>query len=151
MNLKSISKLRPITTSDEPFLWNSWLVSARFGQQWAHGVPHKMYFAVQKKIVTDLLKTSTVTLLVLRQEPTQIIGYAAHDDHHLHYVYVKQAYRRLGFAKLLLDEIGPRPFYTHHTRSAGYLCGKYVQAIFKPLGGFYDHEKSNINETEQLG
>lgn len=109
---------------DVPFVTNSWLTSFR-KSAYTWGVGNSEYNAFHHKLLEALVPQSMLVVLCNRNNPDQILGWAVYqklegDVLVLHYVYIKFAFRRNGFARCLVDEImdheRPRAvIWTHRT------------------------------------
>ena len=129
--LEQITFRQPIE-ADLPFIFSSWLKSFR-NSNLAKNVSNDVYYKQHHIIIEDILKTSTILLACDKANVENIYGYivAAKLDNvfTVHYVYVKQTYRRMGLASLLLgaferDKHEPG-YYTHDTYMANVLSKKY--------------------------
>mgnify|MGYP002135715089 CR=1 FL=1 len=104
---QNIMCLREATESDHSFVYNSWLKSFRQGSPWARLVPPQIFYANHKQVIALILKAAKVLIACNPEDPEQIYGYVVYTPHRgtvIHYVYVKQPYRQLGFAKKLIAE-----------------------------------------------
>jgi GNAT superfamily N-acetyltransferase len=98
---------------EKAFIYNSWLKS--FGKSTeARRMAAKVYFEGYSKIVDSILKNSFVAIALNPDDADQILGYVVFnydEDINLsvvHYVYVKEAFRKLGIAKKLMEQIQPK-------------------------------------------
>jgi GNAT superfamily N-acetyltransferase len=116
---------RPFSASDHNFIMNSWLKSWRNGPP--RQLPNEQYYREQTFVVQQILANSRVVVACNPEDETQIFGYIVAQDspaaRFVHYLYVKQPYRRLGIARALVKETGLRaPLFTTHYRAA--ICKK---------------------------
>lgn len=58
------------------------------------------------------LVQSTCRVLCFKDDPDLVVGFIVYDEDTLHFVHVKSFYRRMGFARKLLDLAGPKPFHS---------------------------------------
>ena len=115
---------------DEPFVYHSWLKSYR--GTWSDGlnpvrhVEKERYYKNQSELIGDLLATSVVLVAANSEDIDQIFGYIVGLPIDLglciHYIFVKQPFRKLGVATLLFSELqrgtktqGLEVFSTHAT------------------------------------
>lgn len=102
---------RPASQGDRAFVWTSWLRSFS-GSPYAGPIPMGAYWKAYERALLEVLGRSTVTVTVAANEsdPGQIFGFAVTEAGcalpTLHYVYTKQAFRRLGVARSLLSASG---------------------------------------------
>lgn len=100
-----LTKVRPGTADDEPFIYNSWL-KANEKSPSAHYMLREIYYSNHKKIVANILKGAKVAVICNTDDDSQIYGYMVFTvisgNVFLHFIYVKQVYRRLGMARHLM-------------------------------------------------
>lgn len=113
--------VRAGTVKDLPFIINSWLVSYR-KSLWSRFIRDSIYFDNHKLILANILDTAKVDVMHANESEDDIVGYIVYHPQHqavnLHYVYIKQIYRDLGFAsRLIRNAVGSSPhrFCTHAT------------------------------------
>ena len=101
-------KLRPATPADTSFILNSWLRSYWEASPFVRGVPKETFFHEHHALATQLLQTSRTLVAYPAAGPEDlIVGWACGEttrEHTLllHYVYVKEAFRRWGGAQTLV-------------------------------------------------
>lgn len=128
----SPATLRRADEKDISFIFNSWLKSYR-SSYFAKSISNTIYFEGHHKIIEKLAKTSEIIVACNPQDPEQIFGYICAEKIDgifcLHYIYVKQSFRRLGIGKLLLNSFErdkeQASVFTHHTKIAERLAAKY--------------------------
>lgn len=119
---------RPYTTTDIPFVQNSWGSSYYKGSSY-HTVLTPDEFHAFHKITRDSFfhrPQAAVILCVSKEDPDLIMGWIAVEKPVkspgivIHYVYVKQAFKGLGMASALLEKVcGDGPvLFTHLTERA---------------------------------
>lgn len=127
------TKLRLADKEDVGFIFNSWLKSYR-NSLFAKPISNTVFFAEHHKVIEKLAKTSQILVACNKEDPAQIYGYACAERVDgvfvLHYIYVKQHFRRFGIGKLLLNSFDHNfeeeaAVYTHHTKIAEKLAAKY--------------------------
>jgi GNAT superfamily N-acetyltransferase len=118
--LNSSIRFRDANQADVAFIFNSWLKSNR-SSALVQGVSNPVYFAQHHLLIEGLVKTCKVIVAVNADDTSQIFGYIVYDVVEgmpvIHYVYVKQPYRKLGLAALMLEQAqidGTKPFFTTH-------------------------------------
>jgi len=125
--------LRPANETDIPFLFNTWLKSYR-NSYFATLIPNPVYFTEHHKIIESLLKDSQVIIACNENDTTQIYGYIVADNSDtalaVHYIYVKQSFRRLGIAKMLLSSLRP-------DQDTAAVC-THITYVTKPLAPKYN-------------
>ena len=102
--MKPLVAFRDPCADDLSFIFASWLKSYRNSDPCTHML-NEVYYGNHKKVVERLLKESQVIMVCNADEPDHIFGYAVYDYIGtmplLHYIYVKQPYRRFGIAHQL--------------------------------------------------
>ncbi len=106
-------KLRPAEESELNFLRNSWFKSYRAS---VPDIRQDVYDEEQNKLIERLLKKHPPIVATLEAVPDEIVAWACREFHRpvTHYIYVKQAYRRIGVGSVLA---AATDFYTHYTRA----------------------------------
>jgi GNAT superfamily N-acetyltransferase len=125
-------KLRLAEESDVGFIFNSWLKSYR-SSYFAKPISNTIYFSEHHKVIEKLAKTSEILIACNQDDPSQIYGYACAERVDgvfvIHYIYVKQTFRRMGVAKALLEsfdhDYSDAAVFTHNTSIADKLAAKY--------------------------
>lgn len=146
MDLKTQVRLRPATEGDVPFIFNSWLRCYRHSQN-TRGCENPVYFAQHHKLLEGLCKQSEVIIACNVEDVTQIYGYIAHekveDVDVVHFLYIKEIYRKFGVANMLLDAVkitkSTPVFYTHRTFISESLEKKFTM-IYNPYLSYYAYQ-----------
>lgn len=131
---------------DEEFLYSTWLKSYALSPT-TRGIPRVIYNKGQRERINRLVADplSVIDIACNPENNELIYGWCCRTGNILHYVYVKNAYRRAGIAKALLEPIdGGAVIWTH---KSNYIwieeClrtdPKYLQWIYDP----YFYEKAN--------
>lgn len=94
----------------------SWL-RAGVDSRFADMMGRPKWFVGHERLLREVvLPTSTIRCAVLREDPSAIAGWAAFGTPNaLHFVYVKERWRMLGVARMLLEG-ATIARYTHRTR-----------------------------------
>lgn len=97
---------REYMPSDKAFILATWLRALRFGNSWYNLIDAKVYYAVYHAVLENLLAKSTTTIRVacLKDDPEVILGFSVYESPRLHWVYIKQAWRKLGIARALVPK-----------------------------------------------
>jgi hypothetical protein len=107
LEIESQVSLRSGRPTDKGFIYQTWLRSFVLGSGFCRGIPRRIAYAYQERLVKKIMETAEVLIVHPRNIPDQIIGYVVVERHRdaglvLHYAYTKEAYRRLGVAKMLI-------------------------------------------------
>jgi hypothetical protein len=106
--------LRPAEEDDLGFVIASWVQSYR--QQALARDAGAAYPRQQRRIIQHLLEHANVLVACAPDEPRLILGYAVTGPQVVHYVYVKQDFRRIGIARALVRPYLAAPTaFTHKT------------------------------------
>ena len=99
-------RVRMVRPSDIPFITNSWLDSFR-NSSLTRAMPKDLYYAYHHKILENILPRSTVVVLCDDRDDNHIIGWGCAEKYDnslvLHYIYIKQMYRKMRLAKRIYD------------------------------------------------
>ena len=109
-------KVRPAVGSDINFIYSTWLGSYRYDSDLGKSCRSTVFFAHYPAVIDYILERSKVLVVCYAQEPDVIFGYIVHGPMVAHYIYVKQAFRGLGLARMLYVAAGEPKVYTHKTR-----------------------------------
>lgn len=127
---------RSPTPDDFSFILNSWLRSYSRSDH-VRQIASEVYYYSHSILIKEILKVSRTIVAVSTEDPTQIFGYLTYipdyldHDFVVHYLYVKQPYRRFGIAKKLLqtmksaehphiDAEDATMWFTHYTSYSKY-------------------------------
>lgn len=127
--------VREALEADFPFIYSTWLKGLRFGNDVFNLIEQESYFRNYHRAVELILANPDTHIQVacLADDPHTILGYAVLGNNStLHYVHVKQAFRRFGIAKELCPKEIQR--VTHVTKVGwSILKEKHPTAIFDPF------------------
>lgn len=95
--------LRGADADDVSFIYSSWLRCFHDTSTWAQQMPRRIFFDNHKKVIEKVLAESNVVVAANPEDPGQIFGYVVFQPSVgkvavLHWVYVKEPFRRLGIA-----------------------------------------------------
>lgn len=134
--LAPITTFRPFRPSDLKCVVNNWLKAFR-DSPWAGCVSNDQYYEVHHEVLRQLFNRGAKVLVACEAaDPDQILGWVCIEDvpggAAVHFVYVKEGYRRKGLASELLEralegKVGRR-FYTFRTRASSYLFAGWQHA-----------------------
>jgi len=102
MNRKDLISVRGYHPDDEAFIFQTWLQGLYHGNSLFNLIDHDIYFTNYRKVIESLLKTAQVSVACLKDDPEIILGYSISQGTKLHWVHVKEAWRKIGIAKELL-------------------------------------------------
>lgn len=126
---------RPMLPEELPAVLESWAGTFR-SSRYAGCIPNDKFYAVTYDAITQLVNRGmAVTVLTPANRPEQMLGWIAHESDTrdmqpvVHYLFVKQPFRKRGLGRLLMDSIGAvkgsKFIYTYCTSYAKYFPGGY--------------------------
>jgi len=129
-------KIRAYEPSDEGFVLKSWLKSYRTAPA-NFRLRDREYYEERMPLVKHLVDRGRVLLAVDVEDPDLAFGWVCYEKNVLHYVYVKEAFRRLGIATELFEHSinidGAEPVYlTHMHRKTPFAT--WIDRYFAKLG-----------------
>lgn len=131
----SVFAIRDVSESDFPFIYSTWLKGLRFGNEAFGLMEQHSYFRNYHNAIEAILSRPDTHIKVacLRDDPSTILGYAVlGKDGLVHYVHVKQAFRRFGIA----GELCPKDLkrVTHVTKTGwAIIREKFPACIYDPF------------------
>lgn len=135
IDFAALADFRPLKPEELPFLLDSWTRSYQ-RSPWAGVVPNHRYPEMMREMIAGLLGRGMVVLVAAEPESGRIMGYVAYEVKGaeqttavLHFIYVKDPYRKLGLARALRAKVPGVRFVTHRTRASRALEGN---ATFAP-------------------
>ena len=113
--------IRPADSGDVGLIYSSWLKSYWDARPPAlRGVPREVFFSDHGHhgVITRLLPRSSVLVACEPEDPSEIYGWLCASPRALHYVYVKELWRRKHVATRLINAIGSWPMPVSHVTEA---------------------------------
>jgi len=131
-------QLRLADVKDIPFLFSAWLKSYRVAKA-VESIHNNIYYAEHHKVLEHILQHFQVLIASDKSDDSHIYGFAVGGKiegiNTIHYVYVKQTFRRLGIASALLKHFEipqPTPFFYTHETPVGKSMAKKLNGIYHP-------------------
>jgi hypothetical protein len=122
-------ELREGRQEDFKFITKTFTSGLYFGNDFFKEVPKEIFFNYFPILVNELLSVSSVKVACLKEDPDVILGYSLFRGSRLHWIYVKQAWRKNGISKLLVPlEINTCTYLTKVGKSL-----KPKEWIFNPF------------------
>ena len=132
--ISALVDLREFQESDRAFVMATWLRGLYYGNSWFTEIDKPIFMDRYWHVLNALLKKPGVVVVIacLKEDPDTILGYAAIEPEAsvLHWVFVKEAYRKLGVTKLLFKKEDLKTI-THLTKLGKILKPKHVK--FNPF------------------
>lgn len=99
---------------DLDFIYSTWLKGQYYGHPFFRQMNKHSYFKNYQKVVEKLLGRSEIRVACLKESAQTIIGYAAIEPRVLHWVFVKDAWRKFKIARALIPS--DIEYVTHITK-----------------------------------
>lgn len=128
--------IRPAVESDIPFIYSTWLRSYRLDSAIGSTCKKSVFFNGYNAILDAILSNpnAVCSVAVSPENSNVIYGYAVYESNAIHYCFVKEAFRRWGIAKSLLQAQAPHlRYYTHRTFSLVPLMSKIDRLDYNPF------------------
>lgn len=147
--------IRKAIDVDVPFIFNSWLRSYK-ESYFAKGIAGSIYYTEHHKLIEQLLKSCTVYIACDNSDSSSIFGYICAEEIDgifvTHFIYVKETYRKLGVATMLVKHFGVTPgekasIYTHKTK-IGHSIAEKKHFIYSPYVAFSSEYRSKGAKNE---
>jgi GNAT superfamily N-acetyltransferase len=129
--------LRPMRSSDEGFVFKGWHRSY-LDSDLARAPSTDAYYDAQRAVIATCLARGTVDVACWPEDEDHLLGFVAHAGAVVHYVYVKETFRRRGLGRALVEHAArdaPEVFVTHLRRvprSWGSTRGEGKRFVFSP-------------------
>lgn len=117
--LEKTTEIRGFRESDVAFLFSTWLRGLFYGNSWFQEIPKDIFMENYHRVIEAILKRPGVQVRVscLKEDPDTILGYAVLEPNRnaIHWLYVKDVWRKFGIAKALIPADGTWVVATHLT------------------------------------
>lgn len=138
--------LRQATSDDIPFIYATWLNSYRYDSDLGKGCRNSVFFTEYREVIDRLLNKEDVKVLVAcsTDDSTVVYGYLVYEPLTIHYSFVKEAFRKLQIAKMLVKEgLGDRgqTVITHKTSQVEPILRTHQEFVFNPFKLFIKESK----------
>lgn len=99
---------RAALPDDEAIVFNAWLLAHRKHGDWPPRLSSQRYFAEHKATIAKLIARSRMLVACNEARPSQVLGFVCWEggngEQTLHWLFVKQPFRRNGIGRALLDQ-----------------------------------------------
>lgn len=126
---------RPYMSSDKNFIYASWLKGLYHGNDWFNEIPTNVFFKNYQGALESILERPNVEILIacLPDDKEVILGYAVLEKNTIHWIFVKESWRKMGIAKELCSTWNITTC-SHLTKVGKFLKKKY-SLEFNPFIG----------------
>lgn len=125
-------KVRYAQEGDMNFIYSTWLKGLYFSCEYFKKIPSQVFFVDYQRIIDSILENPDVFLHVacLPDDQDVILGYSITTQNIIHWIFVKESWRKLGICKALVPESLKR--CTHVSNIGRTLMYKYgVSSIYE--------------------
>lgn len=130
----------PASETEKGFVYSTWLKNYKFSSYFAKRIKHAVFYKGHHQIVTHILEKPEVKTFVAnpKNDPDTILGFLTCETGEkpvVHFVFVKDAFRKMGVATALMRhaEIDPSNLtFTHWTLPVDELIRKFPEMIYDP-------------------
>lgn len=128
-------KIRDYQPADKNFVYASWLRGVYYGECGFKDVPKNVFMEAYHNYVEKILDSPAISVKVacLREDESVILGYAVLSTvtPTLYFVFVKQAWRKIGIAKALVPNT--TKVVTHLTAVGRSILKKHSDVTLNPF------------------
>jgi GNAT superfamily N-acetyltransferase len=103
---------RPAVADDLAFVFSTWLKGYRYGSSFGRGgMRNSVFYPAHREILEAILGREATDVLIasVADTPGIDVGYLVYEPNVLHWLYVKESFRRRGIARMLLLAAGFQP------------------------------------------
>jgi hypothetical protein len=115
--------------ADYSFVIGSWLSSYR-ESDFARPIRSSIYFDSLARLIKGIIPRCFGVVAVAPSDESNILGWSAWTGPLLHYLYVKEVYRRNGLGMILLGNAPDKLFCTHITHAGRCLVEKTGRKVY---------------------
>lgn len=133
MQKDELISVREGVESDHPFIYASWLKGLRYGNDWFSLIESDHYYKNYHAVIEHLLNDPNTTVLIacLQEDPDVILGFSVSSGDRLHWVFVKQRWRKIGIARSLAPT--QVSSVSHLTDAGKSILKRHPGVTFKPF------------------
>ncbi len=106
MDKKDLIMIRDFQNDDLNFILATWLRGLYYGNDWFHKIFKETFFKNYQIVIEKIMQRPGIKVHVccLKEDPHVILGYSVIEPGILHWVFVKQAWRKIGIARDLIPD-----------------------------------------------
>lgn len=143
LEVSGLVSVRPALATEAPFVFRNWLDSY-FPEQRTR-LKKTVFYDGHHRLIERLLERSTILVAASAEDPGFLYGFAVGESFGagmpsvfaLHYVYVKERFRRMGIGARLVRELsgGAETLMHSHETETGRAFGVALRSVFNPYSG----------------
>lgn len=102
--LEQLISIRLVKEDDRAFIMATWLRGLYYGNPWFKEIEKDVFMHKYHDVITRVLlkPTTEVAIAALKDDEDTILGYSVTDNKTLHWVFVKEVWRKMGIAKAII-------------------------------------------------
>lgn len=131
----AVRPMRREDASELGFVTQTWLRSS-MRSKLAELIPRAVYVREESALVSRIVDRSSVFVAEAVAVPGELSGWICTDGDVLHFLYVKQPYRRLGIGRALMQVARKCKYASHWTRRADECEPLFGSLTFNPFTAF---------------
>lgn len=133
MKKNELVSIRPHESpADDNFIFVHWMRGLRKDNDLFRLISRDIYEKNYRPLIALLLTQSETKIACLKDSPEVILGFSVFTPERIHWVYVKEDWRRIGIAMDLLPST-PK-YFTHMTAQIlPFIQNKFPKIIFNPF------------------
>lgn len=128
--------IRDARPDDVNFIYATWLNSYRSDSWIGASCFKEVFFRNYSRVIDRILAhpECSVRVAARKDDESVIFGYCVYEPEALHYVFVKECFRKWGVAKSLVEPIQKSlKYFTHRTHTATPIIGRCLGFQYNPF------------------
>lgn len=126
--------LRDYVPDDKNLIMASWIQGLYYGDTWFSEIPKAVFMAQYHRVLEHIVEhpDTSIKIACLKEDPDVILGYAIWQGTTLHWVFVRNKWRKIGLAK---DLVPTAPAAVTHLSNVGLSLMKrhFPKTVFNPF------------------
>ena len=129
--------IRSYLPTDEEFIYACWLNHYKHSSLFGKQIRSEIFYKEHHKLIEQLLKRSQITIAYPIGDPIIILGFLVMEgtkaDPLIHFTFVKRAFRDMGIAETLTQELDlNHATITHYTKDAEWIMDRCPGMVYNP-------------------
>jgi hypothetical protein len=133
-------KIRPVDELDEGYILSSWLRTYHHNSYFCKKIKKDIYYPHHEVILKGILSRPTTRVWIACNElyPEVVLSYLVYEEgpkQVIHWVYTKDAFKKIGLAKELFHHCKLDPnqcYFTHWTYFVDDIIDHYPEMVYDP-------------------
>lgn len=143
-------KIRWADGNDRNFIYSCWLKGIYHGNAYFHQIPEKVYFKNYQAVIEAIIQRPNTGIKVACLDGNEdvILSYMVFEESTLHWIFTKEAWRNLGIAKALMEDVAPFTAVSHLTY-LGNQIRKKKNLIYNPFIEDIDAKEASRSRQDE--